>query len=179
MSLDLSISSLLQPPIPQPRSEYAIDVENFTLKVTPVTGAMVETVLEEEEEEEEEDDDNESERVEKLVRSCIISSEPALPGKLTDHLLLTVSAKLEELDPQADIVLDAACPVCKHSFQTPFNVEDFIFQEIGMRQKELDREIHWLAFHYHWSEGSILSLPLIRRKKYVELINRTLSGESV
>ncbi len=187
LSLDLSISSLLQPPILQPRSEYDINLENFTLKIV-LCGAKVEAILEERaerpgrgegEKQKQYEEEEESELAEKLVRSCIISSEPALPGKLNDHLLLAISGKLGELDPQADIVLDATCSACQRLFQTPFDVEDFIFQEIGMRHRDLDREVHWLAFHYHWSEDSILSLSLVRRKKYIELINRTLSGDSI
>ena len=32
----------------------------------------------------------------------------------------------------------------------------------------------WLAFNYHWSEDAILSLPIKKRKRYIELINTTL-----
>lgn len=170
ISLDLSILDLLQPSIPDPSSEYVVNVENFTLKIRPVTGADLEYLF---------DNGDESNTVEQLMRSCIISSDPPLPEKLTDDFIATISSRLEELDPQADLVLDMVCPACQHSFQTPFNAEDFIFGEISTRQSQLEREVHWLAFNYHWSEDSILSLPLKKRKRYVDLINRTLSGESV
>ena len=112
------------------------------------------------------------------MRSCIISSEPQLQDKLNDDFLFQLSSKLEELDPQADVNLDLSCPDCKHQFQAPFDIEKYIFQEIIQAHDQLEREIHWIAFNYHWSEDSILSLPFMKRKRYVELINATLSGES-
>jgi hypothetical protein len=172
-SLDLSISGLLlEPPSQQPRTEYVIEIENFILRVSPVNGAKLEAVFK--------NDRDKSENAEKLMRSCICYSEPCLPShKLSDNFLSIVSSKLEELDPQADIVLNFVCPSCQYSYQFPFDAEDFIFQEIDLRQKQLEREVHWLAFNYHWSEHSILSIPVSRRKRYAELINMTLSGKGI
>jgi hypothetical protein len=144
------------------------------LKIRPVTGADLESLSVKND-----DDGGSNKKADELVRSCIISSDPPLPDTFTDDLFTLISSELGKLDPQADLVLDLACPACKHSFQTVFNAEDFIFQEITSRRSQLEREVHWLAFNYHWSEDSILSLPLVKRKRYVDLINRTLSGESV
>lgn len=169
MSLSLSISQLLQPMVPHPQSEYVAKAGKFVLRLRPVTGADLEELL----------GDEQSDKSERLVRSCIVFSKPPLPDKFTDNILAMVSSKLGELDPQADLVLELSCPTCGHSFQNAFDVEKFIFQEIEMRQEQLEQEVHWLAFNYNWSEETILSLPLTKRKRYVELINRTLSGEGI
>jgi hypothetical protein len=187
MSLDLYTSNLLQPAILQARSEYVIDTKNFVLTLRPVTGADQEALFEKDNNDGDDRNNNNNNNnnnaqfneSERLARSCIVSSHPPLPDKLTGDLLDITSSKLEELDPQADIVLEIRCPGCQHTFQTSFNVEDFIFQEIYSRRKQLEREVHWMAFNYHWNEDSILSLPITKRKRYVELINRTLSGESI
>ena len=84
----------------------------------------------------------------------------------------------EALDPLANISLNMVCPVCNYSFKMPFFVEQFLFQELMTRQLQLDQEIHWLAFYYHWHENEILSLPITRRKRYVELIADELSSSS-
>ena len=94
-------------------------------------------------------------------------------------MVTEVSAKLEEMDPQADIVLDLSCPSCGHHFKTPFFIDDFMLREIRSRTSQLDREVHWIAFNYHWNEDDILSLPMRKRKRYVDLINSTLAGETV
>jgi hypothetical protein len=171
MSLDLSIDKLLQIEAPPPQTEYIINVEDFVFKLRPITGADQEALLIKN------DPVQYKNPTEQLVRSCIVSSDPALPHtSLTNDFLNIISSKLEEIDPMADLILDLSCPVCQHVFKAPFIVEDFIFHEISARQQQFEQEVHWMAFNYHWSENAILSLPIKKRKRYVELINRTLSG---
>lgn len=116
---------------------------------------------------------------EQLIRSCIISCVPPLPPRISRKLLLNLSSKLEELDPYAEISLQPRCPNCDSSFQTLFNPEEFWLNEIDSRSKQLERQVHWIAFNYHWNEDTILSLPIKKRKAYLELINKTLAGEAV
>jgi hypothetical protein len=178
MSLDTPASNLIQPPILQPKSEYIVNTDNnFVLTLRPITGADQESLFEKKDDDL--DDLQSHNQTEMLIRSCITSSDPPLPDNLTDDFLGMASSKLEELDPQANLIFDICCPVCQHSFQASFNTEDYIFQEIYANHKQLEREVHWLAFNYHWSEDSILSLPIKKRKRYVELINKTLSGDGI
>ena len=174
MSLDLSIDKLLQIEAPPPQTEYITNIEGFVFKLRPITGADQEALLLTS------DPNQYANLAEQLVRSCIASSDPALPQtSLTDDFIYIISSKLEEIDPIADVILDLSCPECHHAFKVPFIVEDFIFHEISARQQQFEQEVHWIAFNYHWSENAILSLPIKKRKRYVELINRTLSGEGV
>jgi hypothetical protein len=113
-----------------------------------------------------------------IVKMCVTRSTPDLPKDLTDDLVQKISTRLEALDPLANISLNMVCPVCNHSFKMPFFVEQFLFQELIMRQLQLEQEIHWLAFYYNWNENEILSLPITRRKRYVELIADELSSSS-
>ncbi len=98
---------------------------------------------------------------EQLLRSCIISSKPDLPEtSLPEEITDAVNLKLNEIDPMADITLDLKCPECDHRIQTPFEVEDFILREIHSQFHSIEKEIHWLAFNYKWSEKDILNLPI-------------------
>src|SRR5262249_61528974 len=105
------------------------------------------------------------------------SSTPSLPDRVTKEFIAIMSSKLEELDPNADIVLELGCPSCRYSFKSSFDIENFFFHEIHASYKQIEREVHWVALNYHWSEDSILSLPLRKLKRYVELINESLAGE--
>jgi hypothetical protein len=172
MSMDLSVSKFLSPSMQEPRSEYSVNVGDFLLKMRPLTGADLESLFVN-------DIRSSSREKERLARSCIISSDPPLPDSLNDDFIAMLSSKLEEVDPQSDIVLNLACPSCRESFQTQFNAEDFVFREIDSRLNLLETEVHWIAFAYHWSEESILSLSLKSRKRYVDLIHRTLAGEGL
>jgi hypothetical protein len=113
------------------------------------------------------------------LRSCILSSDPALPPILSSQFQEQLGTTLSQIDSQVDLTLNITCPVCNKTFQTSLDVEDFFFQEVASRYPQLEREVHWIALHYHWSEKNILSIASSKRKRYVELINASLSGDSL
>jgi hypothetical protein len=173
MLLDLSVTDILHISYSKPQKDYDLETPGFSLKIRPLTSADQELIFEKSGRT---DNNNLSEE---LVRSCIVYSNHPLPKSLSDDFIFAVSSKLEEIDPLSDIVLNLICPNCQHTFQTLFDIERFIFHEIALRQNQLEREIHWMAFNYKWTENEILSLPIRKRKRYIELINATLSGESI
>jgi hypothetical protein len=170
MSVELSVRRLLQPSLAEARAESRVSVGRLNLRIRPVTGEDLEVIASAAEGED---------LSEALVRACILSSEPALPPRLSKELIADLGSKLAELDPQADLVLGLECPTCHRSFKAPFSIEDFLLQEFRSRRSLLEREVHWIAFNYHWSEDEILSLTVRKRKRYVDLINRTLSGDAL
>jgi hypothetical protein len=170
MSVDCSTQSILKAEMPEPQTVYTVAVGNFIMKLRPITGVDEEAIILE--------NYPRSKRAEYLVRSCIISSDPPLGNEeLSDELINNISSKLSEIDPLADIIFELTCPSCQHVFETPFAVEDFILQEFRSNYSQLEFEVNWLALNYHWSEQIILSLPIKKRKKYINLINRTLFGD--
>jgi hypothetical protein len=170
MSVNLSAKAFLHAGSTARRSQTEVSVGGFNLRIRPVTGADLEALDPEE---------HGAGLAEALVRSCILSSDRPLPSRIPDEVMAKVSSKLEDLDPQADIVLDLTCPACKLRFKTPFFIDDFMAREVRSRAPQLERDVHWIAFNYHWSEQEILSLPVRQRGKYVELINRTIAGETI
>ena len=170
LSLDLSVKSLLQPAKTCPKTAYTVEFENFVFKVKPLTGADLEAIA---------TNCSSLDPKEQLVRSCIMSSKPPLPEKLSDEFVVAVGSELNEIDPQADMIFNLTCPTCNQPFQAPLDIENYFFEEMTSRLKQLEREVHWIALNYHWSEDAILSLPVAKRKRYIELINATIAGESV
>jgi hypothetical protein len=160
-----------------------LNMDDFVLKIRPITGLDEEALLKFKIDDEDKNIDSKSNYYsaqELLVRSCIVSSSMPLPNdRFTENFIASVSSKLAEIDPMADLILDLQCPSCQYFFQTPFSIDDFVFQDISARLQQFEQEVHWLAFNYHWTEDTILSLPIKRRKKYIELINKTLAGEDV
>jgi len=173
ISLDISINDLLKSTYVQnEKFVESINAKNFTLKIRPLVLSDQQMIL---------SSVATSDRIdhaEQLVRLCITSSVPSLPDeKLPEHIVDVVSSKLREIDPMADLTLDMSCPNCNQNVKISFDAEEFLLQEIHLRSRSLEEEIHWLAFHYHWKEHYILSLSIQKRQRYVELINKTL-GES-
>jgi hypothetical protein len=103
----------------------------------------------------------------------IEKSEPSLPAALAD----AVAERMSELDPQAEIVLRLACPVCGHETATVFDAAAWLYQEIAGRAAELYREVHLLAFHYHWREADILAMTGRKRRQYLDFLAEELGWE--
>jgi hypothetical protein len=120
-------------------------------------------------------DNNKNNYIEQLIRQCVIQSNPDLPSNNLDiEFLEKINKEIAKVDPFADIILDLQCPECKSSFQQSFVIFDFFLKEMDLRDHNLVKEIHWLAFHYHWTEDAILALPIWKRKRYIDLINATI-----
>jgi hypothetical protein len=85
---------------------------------------------------------------------------------------------LARLDPQAEIVLELACPACAERFTALFDTGDYLCRELLARQGALFHEVHALARAYHWNEGEILALTPARRRVYLDLLaeERARSG---
>jgi hypothetical protein len=84
---------------------------------------------------------------------------------------------MAELDPQAELMLNLACPACDHAFSALFDTATYWFQELAGRSQHLYREVHFLAFHYHWSEAEIMGMTARKRRRYLDLLDEELCAE--
>lgn len=171
MSLSISVTILQQKTTTtQPERYHNMEACGYQLRVRPLT-AQDQDILP--------NNASSDQVVQALARACIIHSKPQLPddGDISESLLEAIGSNLAEIDPLSAITLDLACPECQHAFHDALPIEEFILEELYPDKHGLEREVHWLAFHYHWSEQAILSLSREKRRRYVELINATLAGE--
>ena len=61
--------------------------------------------------------------------------------------------------------MEAQCPECGHDFSVPFDPQEFFFGELRTSRDFLYREVHYLAYHYHWSEQEIMAMPRDKRRR--------------
>lgn len=108
----------------------------------------------------------------RLLAFCVSGS-----GDLTEAERDAVIAEMDKLAPQLDGELDLTCPDCVHEFVQHFDVSRFFFDEMRINSGQLLREVHTLAFYYHWSESEILSLTRGRRRAYLSLLHDALREE--
>jgi hypothetical protein len=107
-----------------------------------------------------------------LLLSRVLSRE----GGEVDISLLTqddldqINRLLDNASPHVGTAAQVACPHCGEHQEIAIDPCDWLAAE----GDALDRDIHTLAFHYHWSEREILQLPRRRRERYLELIDRDL-----
>ncbi len=89
-----------------------------------------------------------------------------------------LSETMARLDPQAEIELAVRCPSCRTDFRAQLDAAAYLFGEAGQRLGCLYREVHTLAFHYHWSEAEILRMTARKRQRYLQILRESLSEES-
>jgi hypothetical protein len=161
IELTLPVPDLLLPPYADVRPWREVMIDGVTMQVRAATGtdqAAVAVLA---------DVDVEG-AGEALVRRCLKAVPPGF--ELTPEAVELLSQVMQEMDPQADLLLNYACPSCGAAGQASLSTADFLLREVTARQEELLREIHYLAQHYHWSEAEILAVAPARRKLYLRLL---------
>jgi len=117
-----------------------------------------------------------------LLRRCVESivpsnglTEDVIPKTVADQ----ISARMAELDPQAEILLQITCAACGHAFGAILDAASFVRQELEAGARHLYREVHLLAYHYHWSLSEILGMSGRTRRRYLDLLEEELAQEGV
>ena len=124
--------------------------------------------------------DNEVDAVCMLLEQCIVSTDCGEKPDLQAIKSWPVSLRreiedtMEKLAPNLELTMDLKCPECGTEFEVPFAIQDFFLKEVRANVKVLHREVHQLAFHYHWGEDEIMSMPRQRRQNYVGLLNEEI-----
>lgn len=121
-------------------------------------------------------DDDEEMAADALLARCLKSIGDVKPSA-ADIAALSLTAKaeieqeIEHLAPRIGASFEALCPECGRSFTAAFDVQEFVMAELNTRLDLLLREVHYLAFHYHWSEREILGMTRENRRRYIEVLS--------
>lgn len=83
--------------------------------------------------------------------------------------------KMARLDPQLDTEFDAHCPECGKDFTIQFDIQDFLLREISAAGDQLYRQVHTLAWYYHWGEAEIMAMPMQKRRMYIKMLSNVVS----
>jgi hypothetical protein len=109
--------------------------------------------------------------IEELLKRCVLrmSGSPTLAtvGRIVEE-------RIEELAPRMEIEIEAVCPECGCPFSAPLDIAGFILSELLADVRNLRREVHFLAWHYHWPESEILAMTRRKRRRYIELVEDEL-----
>jgi hypothetical protein len=177
MDLDLKVSDLLLPPYPRREALHEAEIEDgetaYHVHFRLPTGADQEAAARLA------GRDVEA-AAELVLHRCVEwvvvagnsqSSVETWPPAVTRQL----PGLMADLDPQADLVLNLSCPVCGHAFSVTLDTAAYFFQELAGRTRHLYREVHLLAYYYHWSEAEILGMTGARRQRYLDLLTEALT----
>lgn len=177
LDLELRVGDLLQPPYQAPQPFYEATVnENgaaYGVKFRLPTGGDQEAAAALARQ-------DPGAGAELVLRRCLelVSGEDhepveVLPAAVVEQII----GMMAELDPQSELRLNLICPVCGHVFSNIFDTASYFFQELASRSKHLYREVHQLAFYYHWGEAEIMGMTARKRQRYLDLLAEGLTQE--
>lgn len=122
------------------------------------------------------DRENGAEALQRLLERCVVRIGPcSRPGpediaRLSPLARMEIEQAMERAAPGPDLLLQGDCPECGREFPIPFDLQDFFFGEVRTSCDLLYREVHYLAFNYHWSEEEIMGMSRERRRRYIEVL---------
>lgn len=90
----------------------------------------------------------------------------------------TLAVAIEDRAPRIDLDLEMTCPACAVSFELAVDPAAVLLDELAAGRGALERELHLLAFHYHWSLDELLQLTRPRRRRFLQLLSEELGGRA-
>jgi len=110
-----------------------------------------------------------------LLMSCILAVSRGgaawAPEALPPAVAADVMARMEALDPLADIRIALTCPQCADQWHAGFDIAGYLWAEIRQWAEQTLAAVHQLARAYGWSESQILELSPLRRQLYLGMIH--------
>lgn len=119
---------------------------------------------------------NEARALSALLARCVLAigeqPEPdeELIARLSPRARWEIEARMDTVAPKVELNMEIHCPVCGREFTAPFDLQDFFFGELRISRDLLYREVHYLAYHYHWSEREIMDMPRDKRRHYIAVL---------
>lgn len=120
--------------------------------------------------------ENEAQALTMLLDRCVQSVGPlknhgnTLTGRLSPLARKEIESRMVKVAPRVELDLRADCPECGRAFTIPFDPHRYFLGEMRTSINLLYREVHYLAYHYHWSEQEIMQMPREKRRKYIEVL---------
>jgi len=115
-----------------------------------------------------------------LISRCLIEANgiPDTTAKtlagLPEDLVHDIDKAISEGITSFDWDLDITCSECSRVFASTLDIQAYFWEELQLTNEDFWKEVHQLAFYYHWSESELLSLTRWRRKMYLSHIRRHL-----
>ena len=107
-----------------------------------------------------------------LLARCLVGAGPEAAAD--PALRAAVADEMQRVMPGVPGEMSLRCPDCEHEFEAAFDPAAWLLDRIRRGRALLDRDIHLLSFHYHWSLATILAMAGPERREYVSLLERQL-----
>ena len=109
--------------------------------------------------------------LERLILDCKYQHGPFKIADLPEKIMNSLEQRIEEENPQAEILMDLTCVHCHHLWEIQFDIVSYLWSEINGWARHVLHEIGILARVYGWSEQDILNMSPARRQIYLDMVN--------
>ncbi|MBM0745391.1 hypothetical protein JOY44_28620 (plasmid) [Phormidium sp. CLA17] len=119
---------------------------------------------------------NEAQALSLLLQRCLHSigslehPKQEVIDLLSPLARMEIEQQMEAVAPKVELTMESKCPECGRDYAVPFDIQHFFFGELQTSRDLLYREVHYLAYHYHWSEREIMDMPRPKRRTYIEIL---------
>jgi hypothetical protein len=101
-----------------------------------------------------------------ILERCVDPRPGSLPAGARDAAI----SRMAELDPAAELWLEATCPACGSTWTVLVDPAAIVVEEVDRHARQVLREVDRLARAYGWREPDILALSPGRRRAYLGLV---------
>jgi len=110
-----------------------------------------------------------------LLNRCVVrvgeSGTPHIAtAELTPRARAEIEAAMADVAPHVEDTMDTTCVECGRTVIIPFDLQRIFFGDLRADRDLLYREVHYLAFHYHWAERDIMAMTRDKRRAYIDLL---------
>ncbi|SRR6266566_9537592 len=110
-----------------------------------------------------------------VAHRCVLEAtrdgEVVAAEQLPERVIVELSARLAEADPQAELLIDLTCPECGHTWEEVFDVGTYLWADVRALAIQILRDIHTLARAYGWREADVLAMSGVRRQLYLDMVD--------
>jgi hypothetical protein len=92
------------------------------------------------------------------------------PASMSRELRQAATQRMTDLDPAAELWLEATCPACGSASTVPLDPAAIVVEEVDRHARRILREVDQLARAYGWRESDVLALGPARRRAYLGLV---------
>ncbi len=167
MEMNFSVAEIQAPPSPESAEHFSADFGDYEIGFRLPNSSDLATLV---------PGEDVATQKRGLAQRCVVNAtragQPLAADQLPENVVSSLSERMSELDPQADVQLALTCPQCSHQWQAPLDIVSFVWSEIHAWAMRLLRDVHVLASSYGWSEAEILALSPWRRQAYLELVQQ-------
>jgi hypothetical protein len=113
------------------------------------------------------------------IAAALVADDPAAtvlercmdpaPESLSERVRAAATRRMAELDPAAELWLEATCPACGSSWTVLLDPAAIVVEEVDRHARRILREVDQLARAYGWREPDVLALGPARRRAYLGL----------